>query len=156
MAIYFIQAGDGGPIKIGFSADPEKRLVKVQSDNAAECQLLGILPGGEAEELALHAILAAARIRGEWFAATPEVLAEVPARVVAPDPDFVSLPQFLAQRGNLTALSRALGVSHSTVLRWVEGRVPAERVRAVAAETSIPPHELRPDLFEAPASERAA
>lgn len=156
MAIYFIQAGDGGPIKIGFSADPEKRLVKVQSDNAAECQLLGILPGGEAEELALHARLAGARIRGEWFAATPEVLAEVPARVVAADRDFVSLPQFLAQRGNLTALSRALGVTPAAVLRWIEGRVPAERVRAVAAQTGIPPHELRPDLFDAPASEAAA
>lgn len=156
MAIYFIQAGDGGAIKIGFSADPEKRLVKVQSDNAADCRLLGILPGGEAEEMALHARLAAARIRGEWFAATPEVLAEVPAPSVAAALVVTSLAQFLERRGNLTALSRALGVSHSTVLRWVEGRVPAERVRAVAAQTGIPPYELRPDLFEAPASERAA
>jgi DNA-binding transcriptional regulator YdaS (Cro superfamily) len=68
----------------------------------------------------------------------------------------MTLEQHIAQRGNLTALSRALGVSHSTVLRWIEGRVPAERVRAVAAQTGIPPHELRPDLFDAPASEAAA
>jgi DNA-binding transcriptional regulator YdaS (Cro superfamily) len=43
-------------------------------------------------------------------------------------------------------------VSHSTVLRWIEGRIPAERVRAVSAATGIPPHQLRPDLFDAPAT----
>jgi DNA-binding transcriptional regulator YdaS (Cro superfamily) len=68
----------------------------------------------------------------------------------------MTLQQHIAQRGRLSALSRAIGVSHSTVLRWVESRVPAERVRAVAAHTGIPPHKLRPDLFEAPASDAAA
>lgn len=66
------------------------------------------------------------------------------------------LKAYLSQRGNVSRLAKALEVSHSTVLGWRESRVPAERVRAVAAETGIPPHELRPDLFEAPASEVAA
>ena len=45
-----------------------------------------------------------------------------------------------------------------TMVSWpgVESRVPAERVRAVAAHTGIQPHQLRPDLFEAPASDAAA
>lgn len=58
------------------------------------------------------------------------------------------LKSYLEQRGNLTRLARTVGVSHSTVLGWAAGRVPAERVRAVAAATGIPPHELRPDIFE--------
>lgn len=66
------------------------------------------------------------------------------------------LKAYLSQRGNVSRLAKALEVSHSTVLGWVESRVPAERVRAVAAQTGIPPYELRPDLFEAPASEAAA
>jgi hypothetical protein len=156
MAIYFIQAGEGGPIKIGFSVDPVARLSKMQSDNAAPCRLLGVMPGGEPEEGALHSKLAQHRIRGEWFAASADVLAQVPKAVVEADPHPITLPMFACKRGNVSALSRAVGVSHSTVLRWCEGRVPAERVRAVAAHTGIPPHELRPDLFEAPASDAAA
>ena len=66
------------------------------------------------------------------------------------------LKTYLSQRGNVSRLAKALAVSHSTVLGWIESRVPAERVRAVAAHTGIPPHELRPDLFEAPASDAAA
>jgi DNA-binding transcriptional regulator YdaS (Cro superfamily) len=62
----------------------------------------------------------------------------------------MTLHEHLQTRGAMSALSRALGVSPSTVLRWVDGRVPAERVRAVSAETGIPAHALRPDLFDAP------
>ena len=62
----------------------------------------------------------------------------------------MTLAQHIAQRGRLSALSRDLDVSPSTVLRWIERRVPAERVRAVSEATGIPPHELRPDLFDAP------
>lgn len=50
-----------------------------------------------------------------------------------------------------TELGRMLGVAHSTVIRWAAGQVPAERVKAVSAATGIPLHELRPDLFDAPA-----
>jgi hypothetical protein len=156
MAIYFIQAGEGGPIKIGFSVDPVARLSKVQSDNAAPCRLLGVMPGDEPEEGALHSKLAKHRIRGEWFAASADVLAQVPEVVADAEPARITLPMFACKRGNVSALSRAIGVSHSTVLRWVESRVPAERVRSVAAHTGIPPHQLRPDLFEAPASDAAA
>jgi DNA-binding transcriptional regulator YdaS (Cro superfamily) len=67
----------------------------------------------------------------------------------------MTLQQHIARRGRLSELSRAVGVSHSTVLRWIESRVPAERVRAVSAATGIPPHQLRPDLFDAPATTAA-
>lgn len=66
----------------------------------------------------------------------------------------MTLTDFLAQKGVTAAsLGSKLGVAHSTVLRWADKRVPAERVRAVASETGIPPHVLRPDLFDAPAQE---
>jgi DNA-binding transcriptional regulator YdaS (Cro superfamily) len=55
--------------------------------------------------------------------------------------------------GGPTKLAKALGLDHSTIIGWRRaGRVPAERVRAVSAATGIPPHELRPDLFDAPAA----
>ena len=53
----------------------------------------------------------------------------------------------------MTELSRAVGVAPSTVARWIEGRVPAERVRAVSDATGIPAHDLRPDIFPPPVAD---
>lgn len=66
------------------------------------------------------------------------------------------LKAYLDHRGNLTRLAREIGVSHSTVLGWLATRVPAERVKAVSAVTGIPPHELRPDVFDPPARAEVA
>jgi DNA-binding transcriptional regulator YdaS (Cro superfamily) len=46
-------------------------------------------------------------------------------------------------------LASGLGLSHATVLCWKQ--VPPHHVPAVSALTGIPRHELRPDLWEAPA-----
>lgn len=49
------------------------------------------------------------------------------------------------ERGRVTKLAHACGVTHSAVLQW--DRVPAERVLIVERETGIPRDELRPDLY---------
>lgn len=49
--------------------------------------------------------------------------------------------------GGLTALSKALGLSHPTVIGWRRrGAVPADRVAQVALVTGLSPAALRPDL----------
>jgi transcriptional regulator with XRE-family HTH domain len=48
---------------------------------------------------------------------------------------------------SLEALASSFNVNKSTVLRWEEGRIPAERVLDVERITGIPRHELRPDLY---------
>lgn len=59
----------------------------------------------------------------------------------------MTLADYLAQPGNTAvALGRSLGVSHTTVLRWIEGRIPEERLADVSAATGIPAADLRPDL----------
>jgi len=45
----------------------------------------------------------------------------------------------------------AFHVNKTTVLRWEEGQVPAERVLAISKETGIAPHILRPDIYPQPA-----
>ncbi len=47
-------------------------------------------------------------------------------------------------------LGRVLGLSHSTILAWKS--VPPKHVPAISRLTGIPRHELRPDLWEAPAT----
>lgn len=74
MAVYFIQAGAGGPIKIGVAKDVRRRIANLQISNAAELTLLRAFVGGEAEERVLHERFAEYRIAGEWFHAEPDVV----------------------------------------------------------------------------------
>jgi len=73
--IYFIQAADG-PIKIGHAKHPIDRLKTLQSANASGLTLLAAFTGYVKDEIALHKKYAAARIRGEWFNPTEELLLE--------------------------------------------------------------------------------
>lgn len=54
----------------------------------------------------------------------------------------------------LEALAERLKVNRSTVLRWEEGRVPAERVLEIERATGVSRQSLRPDIY--PPSEAAA
>lgn len=55
---------------------------------------------------------------------------------------------------SLETLATSFGVNKTTVLRWEERRVPAERVLDVERVTGVSRHELRPDLY--PNSEAVA
>jgi len=49
------------------------------------------------------------------------------------------------ERGRLTRLAEACGITHSAIYQWEN--VPAEHVRKVADFTGLDPVTLRPDLF---------
>jgi len=72
--IYFIQQGDDGPIKIGTSDNPEKRLQQLQGSHHETLRLLKVVEGSNWAEKRLHQHLAAFRLRGEWFENCAEVL----------------------------------------------------------------------------------
>jgi hypothetical protein len=76
--VYFIQADENGPIKIGFTADdPRRRLGQLQTGNASALKLLGAIKGTAAQEKQFHADLSEWRLQGEWFEPHPTVLAAV-------------------------------------------------------------------------------
>jgi hypothetical protein len=84
--LYFIQAGEGGPIKIGYSADPQERLAMLQVGNHEELRLLaainystGSLGNKTAahQESVFHRVFNVARIRGEWFKPHAQLLLAV-------------------------------------------------------------------------------
>lgn len=60
------------------------------------------------------------------------------------------MSEIIRRAGGLVKLAKAVGRHHATILGWTS--VPPKHVRAVAAATQIPPHELRPDLWDAPES----
>lgn len=57
----------------------------------------------------------------------------------------------IAAAGGAAALGRTLNLRRSTVHDWKTTGIPAARVPAVSRVTGIPLHDLRPDLFDAPA-----
>lgn len=74
--IYFVQGVNGGPIKIGTSRDPARRLSTMNTGSPEPLELLvkcRALPGMENR---LHRIFAAGRLHGEWFDADTPGLAE--------------------------------------------------------------------------------
>lgn len=66
--------------------------------------------------------------------------------------------QAIEAAGGVQALSRALGLKHTSIIGWRNrGQIPAERVPAVARASGIPASRLRPDVFgDQPAPAEAA
>lgn len=88
--IYFIQAGDGGPIKIGRAGCVEERLIQIQTDNHEPVKLLCAVESHPTMERTVHGVFAHLNIRGEWFRPAPELL------------DFISDPVFARLAGQGT------------------------------------------------------
>lgn len=68
--VYFIQAGEDGPIKIGVATEPFKRLAELQTGNPARLRIVAIVEGDTGMERALHDRFAEHRLEGEWFKPT--------------------------------------------------------------------------------------
>jgi hypothetical protein len=65
--VYVIEAKKGGPVKIGWARDPEKRLRQLQTAHAEQLTLLAVIPGTKMLEQEVHRKLIFARRGGEWF-----------------------------------------------------------------------------------------
>lgn len=71
--VYFVGAAKSGPIKVGFSTDRtvESRLTQLQTGSHEELVVLGTIAAGPAVERAIHNVLSAHAVRGEWFEREP-------------------------------------------------------------------------------------
>jgi len=70
--VYFIRQGDF--VKIGTSRQLDKRLSTLRQE-WGDFEYLGSIPGGFKREQKLHRRFAQLRVLGEWFEASPELLA---------------------------------------------------------------------------------
>ncbi len=76
--VYFMRpVGQEGPIKIGCSATPVKRLRSYEIWSPILLEIIASAPGEHRHETALHHIFAEHRRHGEWFEAAPELVALV-------------------------------------------------------------------------------
>lgn len=75
MAVYFIQQGDDGPVKIGSTTGPVKnRLRTLRTSSPHHLVLRLVLSGTSRTETELHHRFAALRMEREWFRPAPELL----------------------------------------------------------------------------------
>jgi len=112
--IYFIQAANGGPIKIGTTSfNPFRRMAKIQSDCPWPVTLLGAIEGTLSQEKQIHRTLRYFRTSGEWFSAHPKVLAAVDAALQlgkrAEFPTKRNAPLSERNQNTVSSLVEALG-----------------------------------------------
>lgn len=78
--IYFAQLGDAGPVKIGYSANTEtlvRRMDTLQNSNPEPLYLRGVIRGTQAEEQRILTLFFRHRLRGEWFYPSEDLIGHV-------------------------------------------------------------------------------
>ena len=134
MTVYFIQAGEGGPIKIGRCTDIWQRLSELQVGSHDDLIVLGVMEGNADVEAGLHKRFFALRVRGEWFESHPDIRAFIAESTTLPERrssviesryGHTALGRWLVDEG-VTAVSFAelIGVSPSTITRILQGTTP--------------------------------
>ena len=78
MSIYFIQAGDDGPVKIGFATDVRARIKVIQTNSPEKLSLIRQIDGDVPVERWFHKQFNDRRLNGEWFSFCDEMLTILP------------------------------------------------------------------------------
>lgn len=142
--IYFAQATEGGPIKIGFSARPSARIKALEGHYGKPLAILATMEGGRPEEAELHARFAALRIgRTEQFCPGPDLMA------------FIGRPLFVNQ-GDVELMavavnSRSIGIRVSAdYAEWIERFAKSYRMTVAGFVDHVIAKEAKAVGFEAP------
>jgi Meiotically up-regulated gene 113 len=77
--VYFLQAEGTGRIRIGISRRPLERIKEIRAGSSETLRLVAMIRGGKDKEAFLHDLFADARIHGEWFEATPDLVSYINA-----------------------------------------------------------------------------
>lgn len=122
MAVYFIRAGESGPVKIGSAADVDERLRQLQVGNHEELSAIRVVEGTLFEERWLHDHFRAQHIRHEWFCFSKDMLT-------------VSVPSLRAEREGWQFVFKtglSLGATTYAVAKWRSiNRIPPKYGAAI-------------------------
>lgn len=130
--IYFIQAVDGGPVKIGWAKNLDKRIAEIQRMSPSQLCILNTFDSSKEDERLLHKYFKCIRLYGEWFEPTDELLAfvqnpckvELPPkpqpRIIeeVPEGDIETVP-YHPDKLSVASTATYLRVSPFTILRLI-------------------------------------
>ena len=80
MAIYFVQCTATQLIKIGYSSNPAKRFISLQTGSSAPLRVLHTVDGDKSKEAELHKRFRHLWARGEWYFPSDEIHAFIGGR----------------------------------------------------------------------------
>lgn len=72
--VYFVGNDTTGPVKIGYSDDPIRRMMDLQVGHHEQLHLLCAISGDTTTEKMLHGVFAPDHVRGEWFMRSPQLV----------------------------------------------------------------------------------
>ncbi|RAK51612.1 GIY-YIG nuclease family protein [Phenylobacterium soli] len=129
--IYVIRDSLSGYVKIGYAADPWRRLAKIQSDTPGEVRLVVSEEGDEEREAELHQQFAHCRTRGEWFAPDAALEAYIAASATPEKPAAVRESQAFWNGLTDAQVARATGFRKpyvSEVRRGLQRATPPKAI----------------------------
>jgi len=123
--IYFIQASDFGPVKIGYTDnDIQTRLTGLQVSSYEQLNLLGYIDGDLCVEMKLHEIFKSLRIRGEWFTPEPCLLKCIHSLSNKNiSIDEITSPLRITNKINLLIYENGVIVGKQKILGWSEQEI---------------------------------
>lgn len=123
--IYFMQSESGGPVKIGYSCDVERRRHEHESHYGRTMVVLCTMDGGKAKERAIHRKFKHLRLgRTEQFRPEPELL------------EFVRCPLHVSANGDV--VEAIIPREYALAIRFTEqDKTEFEAIRTQFGLTSI-------------------
>lgn len=158
MPVYVIRVGENGPVKIGWSRQPLRRLKNMQTASVEPMRLLGTADGELKTEKELHRQYKHLQLRGEWFTFCPTMMDKITAPVSRRRRDISmerkEAPRFptadeVAEEArdaglSIPALCAAADVAPSTFYRWRDGSEISVRVlKQFLDAICVATHEMR-------------
>lgn len=144
--VYFIQAGENGPVKIGWSKKVAQRVIDLQTGNPVKLEVLRVVEAEQWAEGWFHGEFDDLWLQGEWFSFDPRMLSLAPPmeKPVAPKklpttlrPRSIKISAATWERWQAQARDRSLSVTALIVeqmdLAALEDLVGTERNAALEA-----------------------
>lgn len=127
--VYFIQAENGGDVKIGSSSKVDERLKQLQIASPEKLKVTNIIPGGVEKEKELHKEFKSIKKEGEWFKPTQKLCELAKAK---PNRKLQSVDQagnHIGVSGKYIQMAKFIEKEHPEVLEEVlKGDVSLKKV----------------------------
>jgi hypothetical protein len=142
MSGYVYAMRSGSAIKIGFSTEPERRLLSIATGCADGCELVGYAVGTKEHEAELHALCSKEHIRGEWFREEGVVslfLEHLPknGRSSKSGKRFNEVAHVIDMVGGTAAMAQLCGVAPKTIHQWkFRKRLPQDKFLIISKALS--------------------